>query len=212
MNYLVVLFKNKEKKKIIKQFKNFDRSNSFYEKLISENEKVIFEKKVENCGYSEYEICLLQKKDDSFEKLFVRDDLGRQVLVSLDDPEYKIIKIKPYKIPEKIFDVISNKKISVESFIKKYLPKTNIKLVSRLNNKIIVQNDNLTYLFSLKNEDESFRFLTILNKHFSELGRIDTIIVIDTSKEQKKYLYDILSEKGFEKRVLYRKSTTFKPR
>jgi hypothetical protein len=43
-------------------------------------------------------------------------------------------------------------------------------------------------------------------------GRGDSIIVIETSKPQKKYLYDILSEMGISKQSLYRRSTTYKPR
>ena len=43
-------------------------------------------------------------------------------------------------------------------------------------------------------------------------NRIDCIIVTDTSKEQKKYLYDLLSQKGISTQYLYRVSTTFKTR
>jgi hypothetical protein len=212
MNYLVVLFKNKEKKKIINKFKTYERADSFYKKLIKENESVVFETKVENARPCDYELCLLQKGYDNFDKLFVRDDFGRQVLISLDDPDYKIIQVSKYKVPEKIFDVDKNKKITTEEFIKKYLPKNSIKLISRLNNKVVVQNDSDVKLFSLKDENESRRFLENLNDHLIDTGRGDSIIVIETSKPQKKYLYDVLSEMGISKQSLYRRSTTFKPR
>jgi hypothetical protein len=212
MNYLVVLFKNKEKKKIINKFKTYERADSFYKKLIKENDSVVFETKVENARPCDYELCLLQKGYDNFDKLFVRDDFGRQVLISLDDPDYKIIQVSKYKVPEKIFDVDKNKKITTEEFIKKYLPKNSIKLISRLNNKVVVQNDSDVKLFSLKDENESRRFLENLNDHLIDTGRGDSIIVIETSKPQKKYLYDVLSEMGISKQSLYRRSTTFKPR
>ena len=212
MNYLVVLFKNKERKKIINRFKTFDRAESFYNKKMEENKSVIFETKVENARPCDYELCLLKRNDDNFEKLYIRDDFGRQILVDLDDPEYKIIKVSKYKVPEKIFDVNQNKKITTEEFVKKYLPKNSIKLISRLNNKVAVQNDNDVKLFSLKDEDESRRFLEGLNDYLIDSGRGDAIIVIETSKPQKKYLYEILSEMGFSKQSLYRRSTTYKPR
>jgi hypothetical protein len=212
MNYLVVLFKNKERKKIINRFKTFDRAESFYNKKMEENKSVIFETKVENARPCDYELCLLKRNDDNFEKLYIRDDFGRQILVDLDDPEYKIIKVSNYKVPEKIFDVNQNKKITTEEFVKKYLPKNSIKLISRLNNKVAVQNDNDVKLFSLKDEDESRRFLESLNDYLIDSGRGDAIIVIETSKQQKKYLYEILSEMGFSKQSLYRRSTTYKPR
>lgn len=212
MNYLVVLFKNKERKKIINKFKTYERADSFYKKLLKENESVVFDTKVENARPCDYELCLLQKGDDNFDKLFVRDDFGRQILIKLDDPDYKIIQVSKYKVPEKIFDVDKNKKITTEEFIKKYLPKNSIKLISRLNNKVVVQNDSDVKLFSLKDENESRRFLEDLNDHLIDTGRGDSIIVIETSKPQKKYLYDVLSGMGISKQSLYRRSTTFKPR
>jgi hypothetical protein len=141
----------------------------------------------------------------------VRDEVGRQVLVNLDDPDYKIIRVNKYRVSEKIFDVGKNKKITTEEFIKKYLPKNSIKLISRLNNKVVVQNDIDVKLFSLKDEDESRRFLENLNDYLIDIGRGDSIIVSETSKPQKKYLYEILSEMGISKQSLYRRST-FKPR
>jgi hypothetical protein len=212
MNYLVVVFKNKERKKIINKFKTKERANLFFDKLIEENKSVIFETKVENAKPCDYELSILEKKNDNFDKMFVRDEMGRQVLVDLDDPDYKIVKVVKYKIPEKIYDVDKKLKITMDVFIKNYLPKNSIKLISRLNNKVVLQNDNDVKLFSLKDENESKRFLDSLNEFLILQERIDCIIVSESSKAQKKYLYDILSEKGISKQSLYRRSTTFKTR
>jgi hypothetical protein len=212
MNYLVVLFKNKERKKIINKFKTLKNAQDFFDKKIDDNSKVIFGKEIENASDCFFELALLKRRDDNFETMFVRDDYGRQVKIETDDPDYKIIKISKYLVEEKIFDITKNKKISVNDFIKSYLPKNSIKLISSLNNKIIVQNDNSISLFSLKNEMESKRFLDNLSDYFQKEGRIDSIIVSESSKEQKKYLYDLLSSSGVDKQILYRKSTTFKPR
>ena len=43
MNYLIVLFKNKERKKIINKFVTFDRAKSFYDKKILISKDVEFE-------------------------------------------------------------------------------------------------------------------------------------------------------------------------
>jgi hypothetical protein len=212
MNYLVVVFKNKERKKIINKFKTKERANLFFDKLIEDNRSVIFDTKVENAKSCDYELSILEKKNDNFDKMFVRDSLGRQVLVDLDDPDYKIVKVVKYKIPEKIYDVDKKTKITMDVFIKNYLPKNSIKLISRLNNKVVLQNDDDVKLFSLKDENESKRFLDCLNEFLISQSRIDCIIVSESSKAQKKYLYDILSEKGISKQSLYRRSTTFKTR
>ena len=212
MNYLVVLFKNKERKKIINKFITYERAEEFYNKLIIESNSVNFKTLIENASPVIYELGLLKKNSDDFNPLFVKDKLGRQIKVDLDDPDYKIIKLNPYNVSEKIYSIDYKKKISFESFVKSFLPKNTIKLISKLNNKIAIQNDDDIKLFSLKNEIESKRFLDSLSDFMIKENRIDCIIVSETSKEQKKYLYDLLSQKGISKQSLYRVSTTFKNR
>ena len=154
----------------------------------------------------------MEKTKTNFDLYFIRDDLGRQVKVELDDPDYKLIQVSNYKLPDKIFDVSENKKITFDVFLKKYLPKTYVKLISRINNKVILQNDDKINLFSFKNETESLRFLSSLSEFMLDNSRMDSIIVSETSKPQKKYLYDLLESKGIKKSSLYRRTTTFRPR
>lgn len=212
MNYIVVLFKNKVRKKIIKKFVTLDRANEFYNKKIDENSKVYFDRRVENARECSFELCLLEKKDDNFESLYVRDKLGRQIKVEIDDPEFKIIKVSEYKVEETLFDITNKTKITLNEFYKKYIYRKGIILISRLNNKVVVQEDSKVNLFSLKNEDESRRFLGCLNDFLIDNGTTNCIVVIETSKPQKKYLYSILEDLGIDKKLLYRTSTTFKPR
>ena len=60
-----------------------------------------------------------------------------------------------------------------------------------------------------KNESESFRFLGILESFLIDSGNKNCVIVYDTSKTQKKYIYDILGDLGVNKKKLYRKYTSF---
>ena len=212
MNYLVVLFKNKERKKIINKFLTLEKAKQFYDKKITENDKIYFDKKIENATPCNFELCILEKKNDNFDLLYVRDDLGRQVKVTLDDPIYKIIKISNYKIEEKLYDITDNKKITLSQFYKKYILKKGIILISRLNNKIVLQEEEKIFLFSLKDENESFRFLNVLSELMINNSIKNCIIVSETSKQQKKYLYSLLEDAGIDKKILYRNSTTFKHR
>jgi len=212
MNYLVVLFKNKERKKIINKFLTLEKAKQFYDKKITENDKIYFDKKIENATPCNFELCILEKKNDNFDLLYVRDDLGRQVKVTLDDPIYKIIKISNYKIEEKLYDITDNKKITLSQFYKKYILKKGIILISRLNNKIVLQEEEKIFLFSLKDENESFRFLNVLSELMINNSIKNCIIVSETSKQQKKYLYSLLENAGIDKKILYRNSTTFKHR
>ena len=171
-----------------------------------------FEVLTENASDCKYELAILEKKQNKFNFLYVKDNIGRQIKVDLDDDEYNIIHVNEYKIQEKIYDVTNKKKINFNEFVTKYLSNKNIKMISKLNNKVVIQDDNKINLFSFKNVFESKRFLEVLNNYLMSNNRADVIVIFDSSKPQKKYLYDILSEMGIDKKLLYRTTTTFKPR
>ena len=207
MKYLIVLFKNKQRKKILKKFKTKQKANEYFNRLIGT--EVIFDKRVENGLSCVFEVGLLEKNSKDFELYFVRDSLGRQIKVDIDDPDYKLIQILNYSVEEFIYDINNKTKISFTNLVKDYLPKIGIKLISKLNNKIVIQNENTINLFSLKTELDCERFLNVLNDYMFSMKRADCIIVPDSSKQQKKYLYSLLESKGITKSILYKKSTTF---
>jgi hypothetical protein len=208
MNYLIVLFKNKVKKKIIKKFKTSNRANTFYESLLSESDNVIFDKQYENGFSFNYEIAILEKVSGTLLPVFLKDGLGRNVKVNLDDEDFSIKKINPYYTEELILDTSLNKKINSKEFIKLYLDPKGFKLVSKLNNKIVVQNDDKFNLFTLKNDYDSSRFIDVLSEFFMEQKRFDCMFVKDYSNAQRKYLYNLLVENGFSKSYLQRQTTT----
>ena len=208
MNYLIVLFKNKVKKKIINKFKTSKRANDYYKSLLDVSDRVIFDKKYENGFDSSYELAILEKTSGTFLPVFLKDELGRNVKINLDDEDYIISKINKYQTEELILDCQFNRKINSSEFIKKYLIGDGLKLISKLNNKIVVQNDDVFNLFTLKNEDDSSRFIDSISQHFLEQKKMDCIFVKDYSTTQRKYLYDLLTEKGFSKQYLQRYSTT----
>jgi hypothetical protein len=208
MNYLIVLFKNKIKKKIINKFKTSKRANDYYKSLLESSDNVLFDKKYENGFECSYEIGLLEKTSGTFLPVFLKDELGRNIKVNLDDENYSISKINKYLTEELILDISSNKKITSTDFIKQYLNGDGLKLVSKLNNKIVVQNDSIINLFTLKNEDDSSRFIDAMSNHMLDKKRMDCIFVKDYSTTQRKYLYNLLIENGFTRSYLQRQSTT----
>jgi len=210
--YQVILFKNKVKKKIINKFKTHKKALEYYKLLVKESDEVIYDKSMENGVVSEYELSLVEKSSSSPISLYMKDDYGRQVKVSLDDSELTMINITRYRIEELFLDYTTNKKIDTRQFIKQYLDPIGFKLISKLNNKIIVQNDDKFNLFTLKTSDESERFIDILTKKFNDDGRKDCLLVKDYSSPQRKYLYELLVKMGFEKSYLQRSSTTYPSR
>ena len=112
----------------------------FYNKLISESNNVIFNKNTENGLECFFELALLESKDLNQGKVYIKDELGRTILVKTDSEDYNILKISNYNIEEEFVDYSTKQKITSLELEKKYLNKSGIKLVSKLNNKIVVQN------------------------------------------------------------------------
>ena len=206
--YIVVVFKNKLRKKIIKKFQKGKSAKKFFDDLIKENSKIIFPTVFVNGGESDYEIGILEKNSNRLIPTYITDDFGRSKKVKLEDSNYTILEIHSYKVPETILDISKKKKITVEYFLSRYMPKTTMKVMSVLNNKVILQNDDQIFLFSLKSETESLRFLNCISQFFFKEKRGDCIFVSDTSSPQRKYLLSYLESKGFDKKMLYRKFTT----
>jgi hypothetical protein len=212
-NYLVVLFKNKKRKRIIKKFVTLSRAKSFYENLIEKSNEVIFEVLVENAAECKFEVGLIDTKPNQSAPIYMTDEYGRNVKVKLEDNTgMSIIKMSPYRQEELIYDVGSNRKITSNDLIKKYLKGDGLKMVSVLNNKIVIQKDEIIKLFSLKNEQESSRFVDCLSSYFFKIKRGDCLFIKDYSSPQRKYLYSLLESNGFDKKVLYRKFTTYPSR
>lgn len=209
MTYYIVLFKDKTKKKIIKKFSTSKKAEEFYEKLLKESKSVIFEKRYDSGKPVQYDIGLLTDGKSTSNQIYVQDEIGRNVKVKFEDDNYTAIKISSYRIEESIFDISNDKKITITEFVSLLKKDTTLKVISCLNNKIVYQNDEKISLFSLKSEDECLRFIDSLSSHIYSEGRKDCMFVSDTSTPQKKYLFNLLSENGYDRKVLYRKYTTF---
>jgi len=122
------------------------------------------------------------------------------------------LDIKSYRLEETIFDWQTKLKITLEQLIKKYCKSKDLKNIFTLHNKLCIQINEDVSTFSLKNKEESDRLLDALQNAFLELNRADAIFVRDVSNAQRKWLYQILEDKGFDKKKLYRLKTTFSKR
>jgi hypothetical protein len=207
-NYVVVLFKNKKKKKIIKKFITFSRAKQFYDKLIEESNEVLFEVKVEGGYECRYEVGIVEMSSKQLIPVYMTDEYGRNIKVKLDEDGMTLFKINTYKKEETIYDIREQKKISTQTFIKKYLKGDGLKMISVLNNKIVLQEDEKIHLFTLKSESESSRFVDNLSSYFFKIKRGDCLFIKDYSTAQRKSLYSLLESAGIDKKILYRKFTT----
>lgn len=207
-NYLVVLFKNNSKKKIIKKYTTYKGASKLYDKLLKDSTEVIFEVEYENAEKTKFEIGIVELSSKQLVPVYLTDEFGRNRKVKLDDEGMTMVKVSPYKIEEEIYDISKKTKINILDLIKNYIKKENIKLIYTLNNKLIIQNDDKFNLFSLKNESDSSRLIDTLQSYFFKQKRADCIFVKDYSTAQRKYLIKLLSDNGIDKKILYRKFTT----
>ena len=203
--YKIVLFKNSERSKV------FFSSNSKKSILVKYN-KLIGEKKPK--FITEYisrkkvmfELSIITT-ETSKESIFVKDDMGRTKEVSLGGSNYSIIKLLPYWKEEFIYDHQSKNKISFDSLVRDYLPLQNFKQVFTLNNKLIIQQDEVFNLFSLKTISDSTRLLYIIELELLNNGRYDCLCVSDTNTVQRKQLYDLLVSVGYQREFLRKQYT-----
>jgi hypothetical protein len=205
----VVLFKNKKKKKIIKKFITLSRAKNYFDGLIEKSNEVIFEVLVENGKECKFELGLISLSVNQSSPVYMTDEFGRSIKVKLEENGMSILNLKPYRDEDLIYDVKNKKKITTQEFIRRYLKGDGLKMVSVLNNKVILQRDEKIDLFSLKNESECSRFVECLSSHFFKIKRGDCLFIKDCSSPQRKYLYELLESNGFDKKVLYRKFTTY---
>ena len=193
-NYLVVLFKNKKKKRIIKKFITFSKAKSFYDKKIKESDAVVFDVDVESGNPCNYEIGLVELTSKQLVPVYITDEMGRNVKVKLEEDNMTLFEIKPYKKEEGLFDLQKKKKIKTQELIRNYLKGDGVKMISSLNNKIIIQKETNLWIFSLKNKNESQRFIDCLTFYFFKIKRGDCILVKDSWVAQRNYLYKLFVE------------------
>jgi hypothetical protein len=205
--FQIILFKNNKKKKIFKSFKTKKNANSYFESKMKKSNRVKFKTLVENGVDVDMRLAIVSNtSNNDYSQIYYTDELGRQIIVNpkIDENLY-IQKISQYNEEELIYDIKENKKIDIDFFIKKYLSEKELYMLSKLNNKLIVQKNENIQLFSFKNENDVGRFVDSLT---NSMDKINFIYVSDISSAQKKYLYKLLEESGFDKQMLYRKSTT----
>jgi len=203
--YKIVLFRNGErnkvffssnsKKSILKKYSQLieEKKPKFITEYIS-RKKVMFELGV---------VTLLETEKEVYSK----DELGRVKKVELGDSEYNILKMVPYWKEELIYDHTTKSKIKFNSLLNDYLSDSKFKQIFTLHNKLIIQNEDVFNVFSLKTVQDCLRLLTVIELNFIDNGRFDCLLVSDNSTVQRKQLYDLLENYGFSRKFLRKQYT-----
>jgi|TARA_B100000902_G_scaffold398829_2_gene467084 hypothetical protein len=203
--YKIVLFKNGDRTKVFFSSNSKKSILKKYNKLIEEKKpKFITEYISRKKVMFELAIITTEQSDKS---IFVKDSVGRTKKVSLGDSSYHIIKLLPYWKEERIYDHQNKTKISFSCLLENYLTGKEFKQIFSLNNKLIIQQDEIFNLFSLKTVTDAQRLLGIIELDFIDNGRYDCLFVRDTNTVQRKQLYNILTEVGYDRDFLRKQFT-----
>ena len=203
--YKIVLFKNGERSKVFFSSNSKKSILNKYNKLIGEKKpkfitEYISRKKVM------FELSIITT-ETAKESIFVKDELGRNKKITLGESSYNIIKLLPYWKEEMIYNHTTKSKISFSDLVDSYLSSKDFKQVFTLNNKFIIQKDEVFNVFSLKTIADSTRLLRIIELEFLDSGRYDCLFVSDTNTVHRKQLYDLLVGEGYSREFLRKQFT-----
>tara|TARA_R110000824_G_scaffold21970_1_gene81159 strand:+ start:768 stop:1394 length:627 start_codon:yes stop_codon:yes gene_type:complete len=203
--YKIVLIQSNNVKKVLATSNVKRNIYSKFNKFLREKKPlfILNYTKRKNTSFELGVISTLPSESDVYKK----DELGRNVIVNIDYPNYFLHDLSSYWVEEKVYDHQIKKRIFFNTFITNYTKSKNIKHIFTLNNKLIVQENDKYFLFSLKTTQDSQRFLDCIKKHLYKYGRSDCLLIPDTSTVQRKELYKLLETQGFNKKMLYKHFT-----
>ena len=138
------------------------------------------------------------------DKAYKKDELGRNIPVSLNDPNFRIKEILPWWEEEKVFDFETKKHIRYHEMFDKILNIQEVCQVFTLNNKIFVQIENDVKVFGNKNLYDTDRLFELLKNQLHSKKKRNFLFIKDVTTYQRKQLYDFLMSKGFSRRELFR--------
>lgn len=203
--YKIILIKNSVPKKTLFT-SNVKRTTLHKFHKFVNTKPPLFTRKYVKRKFCKFEIAIFSKEDVN-QKIYRKDELGRNIEVSIPIKNYFLMELSPYWVEELIYDHDKKSRVSLDYIMKTYLPKKDFKQVFTLNNKLIIQNDDVFKIFSLKNVDDCSRLLTIIKDIFINNGRTDCLFVPDSSTVQRKQLYKLLEDYGFNRKFLYKQYT-----
>ena len=158
--YKIVLFKNGERNKVFFSSNNKKSILNKYNKLIGEKKPKFITEYISRKRVM-FELSIITT-ETSKESIFVKDEMGRNKKITLGESNYNIIKLLPYWKEEMIYDHHTKNKINFNDLIQTYLNSKDFKQVFTLNNKLVIQKDEIFNLFSLKTISDATRLLKII--------------------------------------------------
>lgn len=203
--YFIYIFRGKESKKLL--FKAAQKETILDKWFELKTQKPplflreIFGRKKQRL---KNELVLVYPKNYRKKPLYSRDELGRLYEVKLNDDNFIIKEKIPYWEEEYIYDYETKKRIRFHELIDKLKTITEITQLYKLNNKLIVQNENQLFMFGNRNIYDSNRLYELLINYLTSKKIDNFLFSRDISTAQRSYLYDLLESKGISRKLLFK--------
>tara|TARA_R110000824_G_scaffold73220_5_gene186510 strand:- start:13047 stop:13679 length:633 start_codon:yes stop_codon:yes gene_type:complete len=204
--YHIIIFNNRQKRKVLSTSTNYRNINRKYKQILKKS-NVIFPIKLNRKKECIVELALVCHGDCEDKTIERRDMLGRLETVSSDNPEFSILDICDFEVEEKVYDHKRKQRRLILDIINEYVPQKNIIQIFKLNNKIIIQNNDQYSLFSLKTIKEADRLIECLKTYFKSINKFNCLFSKDLSTIHRKELYNTLEKYGFDRKLLYKHYT-----
>lgn len=211
--YQIVLTENRKKVKVLHEYSREYDVNYRFEKLKSQEAffpktKVYKDKKLVDVNY---EILLLKKREEGDQNRIVKNELGKFVEETTNDPDWVIMDVGPYLIEENFSVSGANRKLTakeiIEYIVTSKAQKKNPKQILMLNNKIVIEGLEL-YLVTCKDIEETIRLYNKIRVYCFDKGITDIIFFGSIPKENRKTWYKKIHERtGIGYNRLYRSNS-----
>lgn len=204
--YSIYLFKNRKPRKLL--FSSDVKSDVIkeFDDILSTNESVPYEIKFQGKRNSGpiYELALVFPVSSHSNPFILINDLGQSEVINFPDKKFKINKLKPFKMEEKIYDYKNKKRISFDETLSIIRKIKTVSLFFSLNKNIFIQTDDTIRFFGNKNISDCDRLFNILKEILINDGRDNFLFTKDINTQQRKRLYTQIEELGYKRSELFR--------
>ena len=203
--YFIVLFCNKKKVKIL--YRCMQRTTVYeYWREFRTEKKPIYIKQQGGKRKKElvFELALIFPNNRWATTTWVKDSLGRNEPAIIEGDKFRIKEIISYWQEELIYDLNTKKRIRYSQMMDYISSITEIAQIFTLNNKLFVQIENDIRMFGNKNINDAERLFELVKEELIKKKRGNFIFVKDITTHQRKLLYKILEDKGYNRKELFR--------
>lgn len=219
MEYKVVLHSNFGRKKIFSTYKKYVDAMIKFRYL--KGKTVHFPRKFVN-SYGElkpitYTLYVIKTRTEEDEPREIRDSLGRIMVEEQPYDGWIIVDSCEFEVEEEVTvwsSTIGEARMSVTDIVRSILIRgsrdnKNVKIITKLKNKIVMQDNNFMDILICKCPDDANRLYTVLNQNVTKIKIKNILFMGNATDKVASDLYDEIQKvTGWSKERIWRTNTS----